>query len=133
MNAFTFKRTFEILAVLGNKELSRHLVFKELVLQSFLPWVGPCTFEALLVLTVIFGNLSNLIIVISPCKSLESIWCEPAASWVQFLPVILGKLGPKGVDGDDECTPIRLEAKNLTHHVRGLAADVATEVVEGFQ
>jgi len=113
--------------------IQTNLVFKELVLQSFLPWVGPCTFEALLVLTVIFGNLSNLIIVISSCKSLESIWCEPATGWVQFLPVILGKLGSKGVDSDDECTPIRLETKNLTHHVRGLAADVATEVVEGFQ
>jgi len=51
-----------------------HLLFEELILQGFLPRVGACSLKALLVLAVV---LRHLVIVISPCESLEPISSVP--------------------------------------------------------
>ena len=44
----------------------------------------------------------HLIIVIGPGKSLEAVREESSTGWVELLSVVLGQLGPKGVDRDDE-------------------------------
>ena len=46
---------------------------------------------------------TNLVIVISPGKSLEAIREKSPTGWVKLLPVVLRQLGAKGVDGDNEC------------------------------
>ena len=98
----------------------RHLLLKEFVLQGFLSRVGAGALEALLVLAVVLRHLphlekwnfefsgssvahTNLVIVISPGKSLEAIREKSPTGWVKLLPVVLRQLGAKGVDGDNEC------------------------------
>ena len=44
----------------------------------------------------------HLVVVISPGKSLEAIREESSTGWVELLSVVLGQLGPEGVDRDDE-------------------------------
>ena len=74
-----------------------------------------------------------LVIIIGSSESLEAIRSELAAGWVELLPVILGQLRAEAVDGDDEGSPVSLEAQDLTHHVRGLAPDVETEIIKCLQ
>ena len=98
----------------------------------------------------------HLVIVISPGKSLEAVREESSTGWVELLSVVLGQLGPEGVDRDDERSvlgkvsrtqgeyryvsvlyfhvpPVCLKGENLAHDVRGFAANVQTEVVEGLK
>ena len=72
----------------------------------------------------------NLVIVICPGQSLETIRGKFATSRIQLLPVILGQLRPEAVDGDDERPPVGLEPKYLAHYIRRLSSNVLTEAVE---
>merc|ERR1719382_2009853 len=110
-----------------------HLLLKELVLEGLLARVGAGALEALLVLAVVLGHLPHLVIVISPGKSLEAVREESSTCWVELLSVVLGQLGPEGVDRDDERPPVSLKGENLAHDVRSFAANVQTEVVEGLK
>ena len=95
----------------------------------------------------------HLVVVISPGKSLEAVREESSTGGVELLSVVLGQLGPEGVDRDDErpglgrfqgeyryvCVssfhvpPVSLKGENLAHDVRSFAANVQTEVVEGLK
>ena len=44
----------------------------------------------------------HLVVVISPGKSFEAVREESSTGGVELLPVVLGQLGPEGVDRDDE-------------------------------
>ena len=44
----------------------------------------------------------HLVVVISPGKSFEAVRKESSTGGVELLPVVLGQLGPEGVDRDDE-------------------------------
>ena len=44
----------------------------------------------------------HLVVVISPGKSLEAVREESSTGGIELLSVVLGQLGPEGVDRDDE-------------------------------
>ena len=98
----------------------------------------------------------HLVVVISPGKSLEAVREESSTGGVELLSVVLGQLGPEGVDRDDERSvlgkvsrtqgeyryvsvlyfhvpPVCLKGENLAHDVCSFAANVQTEVVEGLK
>ena len=56
----------------------------------------------ILVLTIMFGTKIYLVIVISSGQGFQTIRCQLAARGVELLSVVLGQLGPEGVDRDDE-------------------------------
>ena len=49
----------------------------------------------------------HLVIVISPGKSLETVREESSTGGIELLSVVLGQLGPEGVDRDDERPGLR--------------------------
>jgi len=104
-----------------------HLVFEELILECLLAGVGAGALEALLVLAVVLGNLPHLVIVIRPCKCLQTVRVQSTTRWVQLLAIILSKFSAEGVDGNDERPPVRLKGEDLAHDVRRLSADVLAE------
>ena len=60
---------------------------------------------------IIFCNTPDLIIIICPSKSFESIGVKFSTSRVQLLPVILGQLSAERVDGDDEGSAVGFKLK----------------------
>merc|ERR1712018_851318 len=77
--------------------LSRHPEIRKSLAR-----VGAGALEALLVLAVVLGHLPHLVVVISPGESFESVREESSTGGVELLSVVLGQLGPEGVDRDDE-------------------------------
>lgn len=55
---------------------------------------------------VVFGNVSDLFVVVGSCQCGQTVRMEPATSWVELDSVILGQLGAKRVDGDDQGTTV---------------------------
>ena len=49
----------------------------------------------------------HLVVVISPGKSFEAVRKESSTGGVELLSVVLGQLGPEGVDRDDERPGLR--------------------------
>jgi len=114
-------------------DVQLHLVLEELVLEGLLAGVGAGPLEALLVLAVVFCNLSHLVVIVGSSQRLESVGVEAATHRVQLLTVVLGELGSERVDCDDKRPPVCLEGEDLAHDVRGLPADVLTETVERLE
>lgn len=72
-----------------------YLMFKELVFQSFVPSIGPCSFKQCRIFSVVLGNSLHLLIVISAGQCSQTIRVQLAATRVQLLTIILGQFSAK--------------------------------------
>ena len=144
MNAFTFSLTwkekqmyFQSKDSLSSLQWSLcYLIFKEFVFQGLFSRVCPSSFKALLIILnwtkamtiltdtmldgfliyrIVFCNTSDLVIIISPGQSLQSIWIKFSTRGIKLLPVILCQFSPKWIDGNDECATISFKLKLQTN------------------
>ena len=64
---------------------------------------------------VILSNRSDLIVVIGSAEGGQTVRVQASACRVQLIPVVLGQLCVKRVDGDDKRSPVRLKLRIKTN------------------